>query len=595
MSNNFVRRYLKKIGQAIKDHCIIISIILVAFFVRFYGIYFDYPYRPELIWDEFYQIKYLLNVIEAKSLFATSSGDPALLAFLYFPVLVLRIIFLALREGIYNLDELKGYLVENGMGQIHIIIRWYSVFFGTATVYLIYRIYKLIFKHKLSYYYPALVYSFGLIPVFLSHWGKTHSAIVFFLVLSLFFIIRFEKEGKIKYFYWSVIAAACSFSVHIIGLSAIIFPLSGFVFNRFNIFKKRNDSLQKPQSNIINNKILIKSSLFFIGIVGFFYSFILKDFIPYLAAEGADDKILPAIGIKRLYYLVQGSFNIEPIFISLFFIILVFNFKNFFRNRYLRYIIVGILFNYLLMATVFALPMRSRLYLTFITLAVPLAAGYLIELFYSCNEKIKRKKTGAILMSVFIILLILPSIILSAHWLIIVKNNTEIETVDWLQKNLNQGEIIYSFDNLLAGPLSYEAALWHKENNKVEESVRVNFILDHKSDFAGKGLDLRYDFKNNRYETLGGQGTKYVIIYYWFTKKTVENQPGRFEKEKAYDILENIKKYHNLKLVKTFFPTSDTKLIEMGIMDYLNNPLSWPVLLKLEKSGPFIEIYEVLN
>ncbi|MFA4833293.1 MAG: hypothetical protein WC619_00420 [Patescibacteria group bacterium] len=311
----------------------------------------------------------------------------------------------------------------------------------------------------------------------------------------------------------------------------------------------------------------------------------------YLISED----IIKTIGGERLYYVIQGSFNIEPIFISLFFIILAFNFKNFLQHRYFRYIIVGLLFNYFLMATIFALPMRSRLYLTFITLSVPLAAGYLIELLYSYNKKIKRKKIGMILMYILAVLLILPSILLSIHWLTLTTNNTEIQTVDWLQENLNKGEIIYSFDNILLGPFSYEAALWHKENNKVDESVKINFILDHKNDFAGRGLNLRYDFDNNRYEKLGGQGTKYIIIYYWFTEKIIENHPGRLKKEAAYETLENIEKYHNIKLVKTFFPTHDKELIEMGIMDYLNNPLSWRVLWKLEKSGPFIEIYEVLN
>ena len=218
MINSLIIKCINKTLRVIKSNYIIIFIILIAFFVRFYGIYFDYPYRAEYVWDEFYQMKYLLNVINEKSLFAKSSGDPVLLAFLYFPILILRIIYISFREGIFNIVELKNYLIANGMGQIYIIIRWYSVFFGTATVYLIYKIYKLIFKHKFSYYYAALVYSFSLIPVFLSHWGKTHSAIVFFLILSLFFILKFEKERKTKYFYWSTVAAACSFSVQIIGL-----------------------------------------------------------------------------------------------------------------------------------------------------------------------------------------------------------------------------------------------------------------------------------------------------------------------------------------------------------------------------------------
>lgn len=589
MVNDLIVKYVNKTLRIIKNNYIIILIILVAFFVRFYGIYFDYPYRGEYVWDEFYQIKYLLNAIEEKSLFAKSSGDPVLLAFLYFPILILRVIYISLREGIYNINELKGYLVENGMGQIHIIIRWYSVFFGTATVYLIYRIYKLIFKHKFSYYYSALVYSFSLIPVFLSHWGKTHSAIVFFLILSLFFILKFEKEKKIKYFYWSTIAAACSFSVHIVGLSAIIFPLSGAVFNRFYIFNQQGGFLKKLKNNIINNKILIKASVLYISIVSFFYLFVIKDYLTWLSKEN----VFSVIGMERFYYIFQGSFKVEPVFTLLFFIIIAFNFKKFSKHQYIKYIIIGILFNYLLMATIFVLPMRSRLYLIFITLAAPLAAGYLIDFFNSYIEKIKRKSLGRIFVYLIAVLLLTPSILLSTHWLTIAKNNTAVEAASWLQKDINQGELVYTFYNILYAPLTYEAALWHKENNNIKESVKVNFILDHKDNFMDEGLNLRYDFKKYRYRELGGEDTKYIIIYYWSTEKTIESEPGRFKKEKAYDILENIKKYHNIELVKTFFPTHDEELADMGIMDYLNNPLSWKVLWRLEKSGPFIEIYKL--
>lgn len=106
---NVITKYINKILEIIKDNYIIIFIILIAFFIRWIGIYFDYPYRAEYIWDEGYQMKYLINVIEEKNLFAKSSGDPVLLAFLYFPILIFRIIYIAIREGIYNMNELKGH------------------------------------------------------------------------------------------------------------------------------------------------------------------------------------------------------------------------------------------------------------------------------------------------------------------------------------------------------------------------------------------------------------------------------------------------------------------------------------------------------
>ena len=211
----------------IKKNYIIIAILLVGFFIRWYGIYFDYPYGINFIGDELYNIVFIINKIQEKNLFAGSSPYPTLLLFLYAPVLILRILYFALKEGIFSIDQLKGFLVSGGMGQVYILVRWCSVFFGTATIFLIYKIYKLIFKHKFSFYYASLVYAFSLIPVFLAHWGKVHSSMVFFLVLSLFFILKFERDKALKYFYWSLIFSACALSVHYIGISAVIFPFLG--------------------------------------------------------------------------------------------------------------------------------------------------------------------------------------------------------------------------------------------------------------------------------------------------------------------------------------------------------------------------------
>lgn len=567
---------LKKYLNYLKNNYWLVIILLVGFFIRWYGIYFDYPQGVNNIWDEIFSVVYLLDVFQYKNLFITSYNYPFLLPWLYAPVLILRIIYIALVHGIFNLNELKNFLVMSGMGQIYIIVRWYSVFFGTATIFLLYKIYGLIFKNRLSLYFLSAAYATSLVPVFLSHWGKAHSVMVFFLVLSLFFVLKFEKEKSLKFFYWSTVAAAASVSIHYIGLSAAIFPLLGFIHNR----------------KLFTTRTLFKAFFLYVIPVVFFYASnyngikgMVANNIGYFENTGFTG-MSQAGGLERFYYVARDSFNLDPVFIALFVIMLAVKFKEIFKNTLLRYIIFGLLFNYLLMITVIAWPQMSRWLLIFITLAIPLGAGLFME--FLIDKNINRR------LQYFIFLfLLIPNLIISGLWLNLLRQNTMSEASAWLQSDLKQNEAAYSFDRYLDAPLSYQAAWWHKENNKVLTAKKINYIIDHKENFLNQGINLRYDYANNRYKDLGGKETKYVIIAYWQSGETNERTNLETRKQ-AYETLDKVKEFHRLELVQKFYPTADERLIATGIEDYLNNPLDFKTLFHLKKSGPFVEIYQVI-
>ena len=125
----------KRIKEIFVKNYPIILILLVAFSVRFYGIYFDYPGGVVFIWDETFHITQLFDRIEQRAWFVDGSGYPFLLSFIYIPLIILRLSYIALVNGIFTIEGLKEQLVAGGMGQLFIIVRWYSVFFGTATVF----------------------------------------------------------------------------------------------------------------------------------------------------------------------------------------------------------------------------------------------------------------------------------------------------------------------------------------------------------------------------------------------------------------------------------------------------------------------------
>jgi hypothetical protein len=520
---------------------------------------------------------YLFDALEYKNFFITSYNYPLLLPWMYLPTLIIRLGYIALSHGIFKLNELKEFLVLGGIGQVYIITRWYSVVFGTATIWLLYKIYSLIFKNKISLYFLSAVYATSLIPVFLSHWGKAHSIMVFFLVLSLYFILQFEKEKNLKYFYWSAIAAACSISIHYIGISAAIFPFLGFIFNR----------------KLINFKTLTKAFILYAAITSFFYLVNLKGIEGmidnnkgYFENTGFTGMAQTEIG-ERFYYVIRDSFLLDPVFTLLFVILTIISIKYIFKNNYLRYIFIGLLFNYFLMSVVIVWPQMSRWLLIFVTLAIPLGAGLFIE--QLVNKGLKRE-----LIYLICLILLIPNIFIVYFWLSLTNHNTRNETTEWLENNLKPGEIAYSFDMYLDASLNYEAALWHRDNNERQLSKKLNYIISHKEEFENQGIDLRYDYNNKRYEKLGGEKTKYVIVYYALSGEDNRAYYNLETRKGAQEYLNNVEKYHNLSLIEKFYPTDDRDLIKSGVEDYLNNPLNWRDLLKLKASGPFIEIYKIL-
>ena len=217
-----------------------------------------------------------------------------------------------------------------------------------------------------------------------------------------------------------------------------------------------------------------------------------------------------------------------------------------------------------------AAPHMPRWLLISATLSVPLSAGLFAELLIN-------KKLNKLFLIVLMTMLILPSLYVTANWLKLLKHNTYMEAVVWLEQNVKNREIIYSFDPLMYASPSYDSALWDKEMNHVE-SKKVNYILSQKETFYNSGINLMHDRKSKRYKELAGPNTKYILTG-----------------SEAKITVPNIEKFHKLELIKAFKPTENTEIEERGLdTDYLNSPDNWKGILKLEKSGPFIYIYKVL-
>jgi len=553
--------------QKVREHYILVSIIVFGFFLRVYGIYFDYP-AVEIVTAETWNMSYLLRVLQG-DVFNNVLQYPALLSFLYIPGVLIKIAYIAVVRGLYGIDTLKAYFIVNGMGDLVVVARWYAVFFGTATIFLIYKIYRIVFKQEPPALYAALVCAVSLMPVLVSHWGKAHSGLIFFLVLSLYCILRFEEEKKLLWFWCSVITAALSFSAHYLGVNAFFIPLWGYVWNRESIKFRTVFKAALAYGAIV-------AFFYLVNYRGVFYSLYITLISP-TSYYGSNNytSIYPIGRWERFYYVIRESFNLEPAFVGLFLGLLVFNIKKFFKDRFVRYIAVFLACNYLFLTLVVASKYMSRYETPFILFSSTLAAAIAMEW-------LLKKGFGKFALCAIGTLFLIPSLIFTAKWLILIHNDTMVAAREHRSYPAAKGDVIYSTNNLIDVPLSYDAALWQRDMNGVTASGKINYIISHKEQFQNSGINIFYDRALRRKE-LAGPATKYAVVTYWNSDDGVTK-------------VEKIKKEHTLELVQKFYPT-DRKDLPLGEIEegYVNNPLNWRVLMQLRGTGPFVEIYRVIS
>ena len=102
------------------------------------------------------------------------------------------------------------------------------------------------------------------------------------------------------------------------------------------------------------------------------------------------------------------------------------------------------------------------------TLSVPLSAGLFAE--FLINKKLNKFVIG-----VLMAIIILPSMYITVNWLKLLRSNTYMEAMIWLEQNVKNREIVYSFDPLMYASPSYDSALWDKEINHVESKKLTTF------------------------------------------------------------------------------------------------------------------------
>jgi hypothetical protein len=401
---------------------------------------------------------------------------------------------------------------------------------------------------------------------------------IFFLLLSFYAALIFDQKKNSKLLYLSSLAAALAFTLHYTGIVSVIFPLYVWYINRSQAgFKK-----------------FFQAALVFIVSTVFLYSANLTGVTKYV--KGVYESYYSKTGlagvyqvslIERLTFVFRDTFRVEPIFFILFFLTLVLGIRRVRDEREEKFLLVGVLFSFFLLVTVIVGPHMTRWLVAFIVLITLYAAG-------KFPAYLKKKNISATLRLLILTVLLIPNIVFAVKWDSLLGANTNSEAISWLKDNLKNDEIVYSFDNFIDPPLTFDAVIWNLENNQRTDSKKANFIRDNAGDFKNiSGINMIYDYDHKRFKDLAGPKTRFALFYFW---QSGDDQNYRYDIMTRKDTLKTIgevKNYHGLELVKKFYPSEDQGLIEKGIDDYMNNPLDWRDFWRLDKSGPFIEIYEI--
>ncbi len=554
--------------------------------MRVVGISYGTPFP--LVSDEESMIGGALKMLELRTLIPALEAEafkilmyPPLIPYLYLMLITPFVFLLYIFSGFPSLAEFSPYIFNN-IGVIWILSRAVSCIFGVATILVIYKISKKIFKNDLSVLMATILIGFEFFSVFLSHFARHWVVTVFFIWLTCMYAQKIYLDRK-RYNYvltglFSGLGFATSY-IGSLGLGAGI--IAHFWFN-----KKNRDK---------NNLFIMLITFFLITIItallypGAIYRLFNSGVLPVNESKN----IFGYIGALKYYFIILYHSN--PVLFGLTLISMV---TMLFLREYLwllwgSFIIFGyILFLYLMM------PLEDR-YILPICPVLALLCGKLVEnimaIKYALSDKIKK----AIIFILFS-LSIYPACVSAKVAYLLSQNDTRILAKEWIENNIKE-------DTKIIVDLSH-VKLNATLNALLEQDVILNGSLDIRdrnllNSYRNK-YDIRRYLSNPRYHTLNIDNNRIPVEFTEFNNEgninlidyILENQ---FEYIAISYRSDSYKQIWHDKVIEiagepliTFHPSKSgnippylhsTTIINKGVHN----------LFSVKRFGPIVEIYKI--
>lgn len=553
---------------------LLIAILLFAFVIRIVGINYGLP--QQFVADEFLMVAVSLKMLDSGSL------RP------YFPEIFYHQPFTAY----ISLAGIGGYLtwqlatgafpsitVMKEFYSVHssdllIIVRFLSVLFGTATVFLLYLIGRDLFNKRTGIL-AAFFGAFEFLLVQFNHTGRVWSFLGFFVTLALWASVKVFLRGTRSDYIKSALASTAALMTLLPGIITFIPTLVA----RFSLKNKR---------------LWLAGAILFLGVISALY-LNPRGLGVFLLRFGIDISSVTNVVFKtpiptELHLITQSwgsrlltpflsSFSYFPAYLILFFVGLVILWKE---NRSKFFFIASFPAVYYL----FIGPFFS--YGWVVRAMIPLVIYCIVVSAFAVDRLLQAKffSKKPFFEFLFIGLVSAYSIYFSVLFDIkIVRVDTRTQALEWIYKNLpeNVGILAYSNSNEVVN-----------QNRGVLEKIKA---------LAPQDL-------NTRQKTLlAGDDGKFPRPWYfaWDLRKTASSKvPTNFFKENNFryylrtrlgnepedyfeDIIEN--QFSEKKLIAVFNPYSGEG--SLGGNNFTNNAQNPFKLLTIDRFGPTVEIYEV--
>jgi hypothetical protein len=450
---------------------IIFLIIGVAFLVRILGINYGLPLW--LVADEPPFIFGALKMLELKTLIPALHSD-AFKAALYYPhyisyfYLIPFAVFLGLKYLFIGggLETFKNTIVLDPSG-LYLLARFLMAALGTATVWLVYKSSKNIFKSEAGALLSAGFLAFSFIHTNYSHWGRHWIPVTFIFSLVIYVLSREDFSPSKKYLLASLIAGI-GVGVNYQAAVSAIFILLWFIFcDRLLSFK------------IFREKWIYAATGLFIGLVLLAYFLYPAGFVVG-KKDITGERNLSGFLQSYVFHLTNLIYN-DPAILLFFILGLI---LSFFYNRKYFWVTLGFIFSYI--AVFYILLFHVDRYVLMLLPLLAITAGYgLSELWQKINIKLRFLVLGLGIIS-FVFSM---AMILKFDWLVL-KNDTRIQAINWFESSIPEGSKVAVLVSSMRIPTTPEAI---KELGKINEGAlrQVDFaelVLGNKGKYYALNL-----------------------------------------------------------------------------------------------------------
>ena len=192
----------------------LLILLLIAFFLRVWGIWFSLPYLYHP--DEPKLVRTAVKILE--------TGDPNPHYFFYpsFPFYIHSLLYLLFFSPFFSsLGWGKVYL--NNPAPFYLLSRLFNAVIGTLVLLPLRSICRY-FPSARNSFLPLIFFSIALLSVEVSHYATVDTLLVFFVTLSLFLILRAQEKDNILAYIWAAFACGVTGSVKYPGILTF-FPL----------------------------------------------------------------------------------------------------------------------------------------------------------------------------------------------------------------------------------------------------------------------------------------------------------------------------------------------------------------------------------